>query len=136
MHNIIDGIAIGAAFLTNPMTGLITALAVSAHEIPKEIGTFGILLSRGWHDKKVVLVNIATAVGTLVAASLVYVLGSQVHLPVPEMLALTAGFFVYIAASDIIPSIHEQSKKLGRAQTAILVASALLVGAIIKLLGV
>jgi len=136
LHNTIDGIAIGAAFLANPVTGLITTLAVSAHEVPKELGTFGILLARGWRDRKVLGANILTAVGTVVAASVVYLMGSSVHLPVGQLLAITAGMFIYIAASDIIPDIHEQPRRLGTVQAIVLVSAIVLVGAIIKLLGV
>ncbi len=136
LHNAIDGIAIGAAFLVNPISGLITTLAVSTHEIPKELGTFGMLLSRGWTDKKVILMNLLTAVGTLLAASFVYLLGNEVPLPEAELLAITSGMFIYIAASDIIPDIHEQPKRLGTLQAAVLVASVVLVGSIIHLLGV
>ena len=136
LHNMIDGIAIGAAFLANPATGLITTLAVSAHEIPKELGTFGILLSRGWKDKKVLLMNALTAVGTILAASIVYFLGEHVALPTAQLLALTSGFFIYIAASDIIPDIHEQPRKIGTLQALVLVAAVVLVGLVIHLLGV
>lgn len=136
LHNVIDGIAIGAAFLTNPATGFITTLAVSAHEIPKELGTFGILLSRGWKDKKVLSMNALTAVGTLVAASLVFFLGEQIKLPTGQLLAITSGFFIYVAASDIIPDIHEQPRKIGTVQALVLVAAVILVGAVIHLLGV
>jgi zinc and cadmium transporter len=135
-HNAIDGIAIGAAFLVNPVSGLITTLAVSTHEIPKELGTFGILLSRGWGDKKVLAMNLLTAVGTLITASMVFLLGNQVHLPEAELLALTSGMFIYIAASDIIPDIHEQPRRLGTAQAVVLILSIVLVGTIIHLLGV
>lgn len=136
LHNMIDGVAIGAAFLVNPASGFITTLAVSAHEIPKELGTFGILLSRGWKDKKVILANIATAVGTLLAASVTFWLGSTVQMPVAELLALTSGFFIYVAASDIIPDIHEQPRKIGTVQAGVLVAGVVVVGLIIRLLGV
>ena len=136
LHNIIDGIAIGSAFLANPATGFVTTLAVSAHEIPKELGTFGILLSRGWKDKKVILMNILTAVGTLLAGSIVYFLGEQTHLPTGQLLALTSGFFIYVAASDIIPDIHEQPRKLGTVQALVLVAAVIVVGTVIRLLGV
>lgn len=135
-HNMIDGIAIGAAFLVNPVTGVITTIAVSAHEIPKELGTFGILLSRGWKDKKVLLANIATAIGTIIAASFVFLLGNSVHLPEAELLAITAGFFIYVAASDIIPDIHEQPRSVGTLQAAVLVAGMVFVGAAITALGV
>ena len=136
MHNAIDGVAIGAAFLVNPALGFITTIAVSAHEVPKELGTFALLLSRGWKDKTVLLANVATAVATLVAAIVVYLLGSTAQLPVDILLAITAGFFIYVAASDIIPDIHEQPHKTGMIQAAALVAGVILVGLIITLLGV
>jgi zinc and cadmium transporter len=136
LHNSIDGIAIGAAFIANPLTGLITTLAVSAHEIPKELGTFGILLSRGWKDRKVLLANVLTAVGTLATASITFLLGEHIHLPVAELLALTSGFFIYVAASDIIPDIHEQPRKIGTVQALVLVAGIAIVGIAIELLGV
>ena len=136
LHNMIDGLAIGAAFLVNPVTGFITTLAVSAHEIPKELGTFGILLSRGWRDRKVVIANILTALGTLFTAVAVYALGNSFKLPEAELLAITAGIFIYIAASDIIPDIHEQPRRLGTIQALVLVLGLLFVGAVIQLLGV
>lgn len=136
LHNMIDGVAIGASFLVNPATGFITTLAVSAHEIPKELGTFGILLSRGWHDKKVVLANIATAAGTIMAAVFTYFANDAFPIPEAELLAITSGIFIYIAASDIIPDIHGQPRKLGTVQAVVLVAGIVLVGLVIKLLGV
>lgn len=136
MHNAIDGVAIGAAFLVNPALGFITTIAVSAHEIPKELGTFALLLSRGWRDKIVLLANVATAVATIIAASLVYILGSDKHLPVDALLALTAGFFLYVAASDIIPDIHEQPHRAGLIQAAALIVGVVFVGVVVTLLGV
>lgn len=134
MHNAIDGLAIGAAFIVSPITGIITTLAVSAHEIPKELGTFALLLSRGWKDKTVILANIATAVATLVTAAGVYLLGSGEQLPVAPLLAMTAGFFIYIAASDIIPDIHEQPQKQGTIQALMLVVGIVIVGGFITIL--
>ena len=136
MHNAIDGVAIGAAFLVNPALGFITTIAVSAHEIPKELGTFALLLSRGWRDKTVLLANVATAVATIVAAALVYILGSDKHLPVDVLLALTAGFFLYVAASDIIPDIHEQPHRTGLIQAAALIVGVVFVGVVVTALGV
>lgn len=135
-HNAIDGIAIGAAFLVSIPTGVITAIAVSAHEIPKELGTFALLLSRGWKNKTVLLVNILTAFATITAALVVYYLGTDAHLPVGPLLAITAGFFIYVAASDIIPDIHEQPRRMGTIQAAMLVGGVALVGYVITLLGV
>jgi zinc and cadmium transporter len=136
MHNAIDGIAIGAAFLVSIPTGIITTLAVSAHEIPKELGTFALLLSKGWKDKVVILANLATAVATVVAAVVVYSLGKDLGAFVGPLLAITSGFFIYVAASDIIPDIHEQPRKIGTIQAAMLVAGVVIVGWVITLLGV
>ncbi|MEO7904449.1 MAG: ZIP family metal transporter [Candidatus Saccharimonadales bacterium] len=136
MHNAIDGVAIGAAFLVSIPTGFVTALAVGAHEIPKEMGTFALLLSRGWHGKKVVVANVATGIATLITGLVVYYLGTDFHLPIGPLLAMTAGFFIYIAASDIIPDIHEQPRRMGTIQAAMLVLGIVLVGWLITLLGV
>lgn len=135
-HNAIDGVAIGAAFLVSVPLGVITTLAVSAHEIPKELGTFALLLSKGWKDRTVVIANVLTAVATVVAALLVYGLGHDLQMLVAPLLALTSGFFLYVAASDIIPDIHEQPQKIGTIQAAMLVAGVLIVGYVITLLGV
>jgi len=135
-HNIIDGVAIGAAFLVSIPTGIITTFAVSAHEIPKELGTFALLLTRGWKDKTVIVANLATAVGTVLAAVVVYLLAKDSHGFVPPLLALTSGFFLYVAASDIIPDIHEQPRRVGTIQAAMLVAGIVIVGAVIMSLGV
>lgn len=135
LHNMIDGLAIAAAFLVNPATGVVTTLAVSAHEIPKELGTFGILLSRGWRDRAVIAANILTALGTLATAIVVYLLGNSVKLPEAEFLAITAGIFIYIAASDIIPDIHEQPRRLGTLQAGVLVAGVVIVALVVRALG-
>ncbi len=136
LHNIIDGIAIASSFLVNPGTGVITTIAVSAHEVPKELGTFGMLLSRGWRDRKVLWANVATAVGTIIAATAVFWLGQSIRLPEAELLAITAGFFIYIAASDIIPDIHEQPRRVGTAQALVLVLGICFVATIIQVLGI
>jgi zinc and cadmium transporter len=135
-HNAIDGIAIGVAFLVSIPTGIITTFAVSAHEIPKELGTFALLLARGWKDKTVILANLATALATVIAAVVAYILAKDSHEFVPPLLALTSGFFIYVAASDIIPDIHEQPQRIGTIQAAMLVAGVVIVGCVVTLLGV
>lgn len=134
VHNIIDGAAVGAAFLVSVPTGIITAIAVSAHEIPKEIGTFGILMSRGWKDKKVIGMNLLTAAGTIISATVIYLIGQNTELSFAPLLALTAGFFLYVAASDIIPDIHEQPRRRGMVQAGILVVTIIVLGFVIELL--
>jgi zinc and cadmium transporter len=110
-HNALDGIAIASAFLLSPATGVITTIAVAAHEIPQEIGDFGLLLSKGMSRKKVMLVNLFSALATTLFALITYALGSSERLPTGFMIGLSAGFLLYIAASDIIPEIHERASK-------------------------
>lgn len=109
VHNFIDGLAIGLSFLANPSLGLITTLAVSAHEIPQEMGDFTILLNLGWSKKKVIAINILQSLLTVPGALIGYYVGSLVQPSLPYLLAGTAGTFIYIAASDLIPEIHHQA---------------------------
>lgn len=110
LHNAIDGIVIGAAFLISVPLGIATAIAVAAHEVPKEIGTFGILLKNGMRRSRIIYWNVFTAIATLIAAVGTFWLGSSTHLPVAEILGLAAGMFIYIAASDLLPTIHVEAK--------------------------
>lgn len=133
LHNAIDGVALGAAFLIDPALGIGTALAVAAHEIPQEIGDFSILLGKGMKPKRVVLVNLFSALATVVAALTTYALGDAFEFNPAPLLAVAAGFFVYIAASDIIPDIHEKPRREGDIQAVMLLFGVALIGSIIML---
>lgn len=111
VHNFIDGLVVGSAFLVDIRLGIVTALATAAHEIPQEIGDFGILLNAGVKKSRVFLYNVLSSLATMVAAVGVYFLGSALEGVLPIFLSVTAGFFIYIAASDIIPEIHGRDKK-------------------------
>lgn len=111
LHNALDGIAIAAAFLVSVPTGIVTTIAVAAHEIPQEIGDFGLLLSKGISRAKVLAINIISALATTVFAVITFWLGSAEQLPVGALLGLSAGFLLYIALSDIIPTIHDKTPK-------------------------
>lgn len=111
VHNFIDGIVIAAAFLVDIQLGIITALAVGAHEIPQEIGDFGILLHNGVTRRNVLLLNIVSAFTAMLGALLIFFLKDSVNGILPVFLAITAGFFIYIASSDLIPEIHKQVNK-------------------------
>lgn len=133
LHNFIDGLVIGAAFLIDVPTGIVVTLAVAAHEIPQEVGDFGLMLSYGLSRKRVVLVNVISAIATVVAAMAVVAIGGNMATLEPYLLALAAGFFVYIAASDIIPTIHAETKlRIANIQTLIMIGGIVIVGLLIS----
>lgn len=135
LHNALDGVAIAAAFLVSVPTGIVTTIAVAAHEIPQEIGDFGLLLSKGMKRKKVLMVNIISALATTLMAVITFALGSSNRLPVGVLLGLSAGFLLYIAMSDVIPTIHEtaQKKKLFDLQPFLLLLGVVVVGLAIQM---
>jgi zinc and cadmium transporter len=136
LHNFIDGLVVGAAFLVDIRLGIITALATAAHEIPQEMGDFGILLQQGLSKAKVLTYNIVSSLATMVGAVLVYLAGDSIVHLLPVFLATTAGFFTYIAASDLIPEIHSHKSKRGFAvaETLLLFSGVVVVWGAIRLL--
>lgn len=130
LHNALDGVAIAASFLVSIPTGIVTTIAVAAHEIPQEIGDFGLLLSKGVRRKEVLLANFLSALATTLAAVVTYVIGSEQGLPLGVLLGLSAGFLLYIATSDVIPTIHQKhtKKSLFDVQALLLVLGVLVVG--------
>ena len=111
IHNFLDGIVIAASFLVSPSVGIFTALAVFAHEIPQEIGDFGLMLHKGMSKKNIIIVNIISALASLAGALLTYSLGNILVNYIPIFLSITAGFFIYIASSDLIPEIHHERRR-------------------------
>jgi len=111
VHNFIDGVVIATTFMVSIPLGIVTALSVFAHEVPQEIGDFGLLLHKGLRRKQVILVNILSASVAIGGALLTYSLGDVLVPYVPILLSLTAGFFIYIALSDLIPEIHYERRK-------------------------
>lgn len=110
IHNFIDGVAIGATFGVNPALGLVTAISTFLHEVPHEIGDFGILLKAGFSRKKVLLVNIFSALMTVPGAFLVYYLavGDEFE---GTLLAIAAGIFMYLGMSDFLPRADKDIPK-------------------------
>jgi zinc and cadmium transporter len=109
IHNFIDGITIGASFLINPGLGLATAVSTFLHEIPHEIGDFGILLNAGWKRKDILIVNILSASTTIAGAFLMLFI-SENSLLVGYALAVSAGVFLYLGAIDFLPNINQNRK--------------------------
>lgn len=114
VHNFIDGVAIAAAFLADPTFGLIVAGATFLHETPHEIGDFGVLLSTGWSTTKTFTANLFSALATFPGALLVYfVLGPEAHEKIGALLAISAGVFLYLGASDFLPEVREDGHNHG-----------------------
>ena len=111
VHNFIDGVAIAATFILNPSIGLMTALAVAAHEIPQEIADFSVLLSRGLSKQKAIIFNVASALTALVGAIGMYLFSEVLEMHLGFITAFAAGMFVYIALSDLIPELHHSENK-------------------------
>ncbi|MDO8990867.1 MAG: ZIP family metal transporter [Sideroxyarcus sp.] len=107
-HNFVDGVVIAAAFLTSIPLGIATAMAVIAHEIPQEVGDFAILLDNGYARGRALLLNGLSSAATLPGAVIAYFWLGETRAAVPYILALSAASFIYIAAADLIPSLHRK----------------------------
>ncbi len=108
VHNLIDGIIIGATYLISIPAGIATTLAVILHEVPQEIGDFGVLIYSGWSRGKALLMNFLSALIAVVGAIIGIVVGSYSHTFVSLILPFAAGGFIYIAGSDLLPELHKE----------------------------
>lgn len=105
IHNFIDGIAIGAGYLVNPGLGLTVALSTFLHEVPHEIGDFGVLLKAGWKRSRVLVVNVVSASFAIIGAVSVLIIANNADL-IGGMMAVSAGIFLYLGAIDFLPHAH------------------------------
>jgi len=108
LHNFIDGILIAAAFLTDLHLGIVTSLAVAAHEIPQEVGDFAVLLHSGFSTKKAFVFNLLSSLTTIIGALLAYYSFKDLEPVLPYVLAVAAASFIYIAVADLIPGLHKR----------------------------
>lgn len=108
-HNATDGVIIASAFLADVRIGVVTSLAIVAHEIPQEIGDFLVLLHSGFERRKALLLNALSGIASAVAAVVAYFALSAVSGWLPAILAIAAASMVYIAVADLIPGLHRRS---------------------------
>jgi zinc and cadmium transporter len=108
IHNMVDGVLIGAAFLNDIHLGVVTAVAVAAHEIPQEVGDFAVLLHSGYSRRRAFVLNMLVTLTTLVGAVGAYYTLSGTLQIVPYILAVAAASFIYIAVADLIPGLHKR----------------------------
>jgi len=107
-HNFIDGILIASAFIVDINLGLITALAIIVHEIPQEISNFSILINSGYSLSRTLMMNIITGCAMIVGAILAYFVLNDLEFLIPIILAFAASSMIYVAISDLIPSLHKK----------------------------
>lgn len=110
LHNFIDGIVIISAFSVDVSLGIATTIAVLAHEVPQEISDFGVLIYSGFSRAKALLFNFVSALIAILGALAGYLIINSIDNITVILIALTAGGFIYISATDLIPEIHKESK--------------------------
>ena len=136
VHNFIDGIIVAASYLVSVEVGVATTVAVVLHEIPQEIGNFGVLIHAGYGYAKALWYNFLSALMAVEGAAAALLLGGVTEQFALWLLPLTAGGFIYIALSDLIPELHKD-KRLGRGaiQVAAIIAGVLSMTALLALEG-
>ncbi len=122
VHNFVDGVLIAAAFLTDIHLGIVTAVAVAAHEIPQEVADFAILLQSGFSRAKALLFNILSSLTTVVGGVLAYFSLKEIESLLPFFLAIAAASFIYVAVADLIPSLHKKTEFKDSIQQIVLIS--------------
>ncbi len=107
LHNFIDGAIVAGAFLASPQLGVATTIAVALHEIPQELGDFGILVHSGMKPRRALALNFVSAIAGFGGAAIALLLSDFAAVE-RALLPFTAGAFVYIASTDLIPELHKE----------------------------
>ena len=122
IHNMVDGVLIAAAFLTDVHLGVVTSIAVIAHEIPQELGDFAVLLHSGFSRGKALAYNMLTSLTTVIGGVVAFYSLSLANRIVPYVLAIAASSFIYIAVADLIPGLHKRPELSATVQQIVLIA--------------
>lgn len=109
-HNLVDGVIIAAAFLTDMQLGFITALAIIAHEIPQEVSDFLILLHSGFSKRSALLVNLLSSVAMMFGGVGAYFALQGMQQALPILLGIAAASMIYVAVADLIPGLHRRTQ--------------------------
>ncbi len=134
IHNLLDGVAIGVAFLVNPALGVFTAFAAFLHETPHEIADFGILVANGWSKGRAFMANFFSALATFPGALFAYFYAGKTEGATGVLLAVAAGLFLYVATTDFLPEVTHNNKGAAWKQAVFLIVGILaivLVGALV-----
>ncbi len=109
LHNFIDGLVIAGAFLVDIKLGIATTIAIAIHEIPQEIGDFGVLIHAGFNKKRALVVNYLVALTVVLGGVVGYFISFSLNNIIPYLLPFAAGGFIYIAASDLMPELRKEN---------------------------
>ena len=109
VHNFLDGLVIGGSYIASMQLGIATTIAVILHEIPQEIGDFGVLLHAGFTKKKALFFNFISALTAVAGAIVAFTLAENAAVISGAIIPFTAGGFIYIAGSDLIPELHKET---------------------------
>jgi zinc and cadmium transporter len=121
-HNFVDGVLVAAAFMQNTQLGIVTALAVIAHEIPQEVGDFLILLHSGYSKTRALVLNLLSSLAMLVGGLVAYFALQALQGLINSMLAIAAASMIYVAVADLIPGLHKRTELRATLQQTLLIA--------------
>ncbi len=120
-HNFVDGVLIAAAFMADIQLGIVTSIAIIAHEVPQEVGDFLILLHSGYSKRKAMLMNTLASAAMVVGGVLAYFTLQVAQALVTPLLALAAASMLYVAVADLIPGLHRRPELAATAQQVLLI---------------
>lgn len=120
-HNFVDGVLIAAAFMADTQLGIVTSIAIIAHEVPQEVGDFLILLHSGYSKRKAMLMNTLASAAMVVGGVLAYFTLQVAQALVTPLLALAAASMLYVAVADLIPGLHRRPELAATAQQVLLI---------------
>ena len=128
-HNVLDGVLIAAAFMTDPHLGVVTTIAVFAHEIPQEVGDLAILLPGGMSRRRALVLNVAVSLASVAGAVIAWFLLARALEWLPYALAVAAASFLYVAVADLIPGLHRRvDARTSVKQVALIALGVLVIG--------
>lgn len=120
-HNFVDGILIAAAFLADVRLGLVTSIAIIAHEVPQEVGDFLVLLHSGYSKRYALALNVLSSLAMMVGGVLAYFALQTMQQLIPSLLALAAASMLYVSVADLIPGLHRRPEIHATVQQVVLI---------------
>jgi zinc and cadmium transporter len=133
-HNFVDGMLIAAAFLADTRLGIVTALAIIAHEVPSEVGNFLILLHSGYTRQRALAINLLCSAAMLVGGLLGYAALNTLREWIPSLLGFVAASMIYVAVADLIPGLHRRPELRATVMQVLLIALGIATIYVVRLL--